>query len=232
MIVWLASYPRSGNTLLRQMLKSVFGLTSYSIYDDRDDIGAVSEVKSAVGHEFLPTGWPEFYARTRRSTDIVPVKTHHPPMDDGKAIYIVRDGRASVVSWYNMLRRLRGRTDVELSDVILGRKVAFGSWSQHIAGWRPLERPDTLLLRYEDLAQRPEEPIAAIERFTGAKANNDWHNEFERLHATMPSFFAAADNRKNIAQMSPTETELFWQTHGDAMKAMGYADGEGAPSPA
>ena len=29
MIVWLASYPRSGNTLLRQVLKRCFGLDSY-----------------------------------------------------------------------------------------------------------------------------------------------------------------------------------------------------------
>ncbi|MAV31484.1 MAG: hypothetical protein CL866_04615 [Cycloclasticus sp.] len=30
MIIWLASYPRSGNTLMRNILKKSMGLTSYS----------------------------------------------------------------------------------------------------------------------------------------------------------------------------------------------------------
>src|SRR5258708_3341660 len=35
-VTWLASYPRSGNTLLRIILKRCFGLTSQSLYDDRE----------------------------------------------------------------------------------------------------------------------------------------------------------------------------------------------------
>src|SRR5262249_38743574 len=35
MIVWLASYPRSGNTLLRQVLHQCFGLSSFEAPDAR-----------------------------------------------------------------------------------------------------------------------------------------------------------------------------------------------------
>ena len=34
MIVWLAAYPRSGNTLLQLFLKQVFGVHTFSLYDD------------------------------------------------------------------------------------------------------------------------------------------------------------------------------------------------------
>jgi hypothetical protein len=37
MIVWLASYPRSGNTFVRTLLHSAFGLESYSLHCDEGD---------------------------------------------------------------------------------------------------------------------------------------------------------------------------------------------------
>jgi hypothetical protein len=33
-IVWLDSYPRSGNTLLRIVLRRLYGAPTYGIYDD------------------------------------------------------------------------------------------------------------------------------------------------------------------------------------------------------
>jgi len=35
-MIWLASYPRSGNTLLRVILKHCFGLSSQSVYHDSE----------------------------------------------------------------------------------------------------------------------------------------------------------------------------------------------------
>jgi len=232
MIIWLASYPRSGNTMLRTMLNRVFGLPSYSLYDDRDDIGAVPAVADAVGHRFQPASWPAFYERSRRSADIVAIKTHHPPFDDSKAIYIVRDGRAAIVSWYNMLRNLRRRDDIEISDIIRGEKVVYGDWSTHIAHWRPLERPATLLLRYESLLAEPRSNIDRIANFLGAPPLRSWDNLFGEMHSAMPQFFAAADNRKNIAQMTSDDLALFWRLHGATMTALGYGAESSGSSPA
>jgi len=39
MIIWLASYPRSGNTLLRTVIKSCMGIDSYSDQDIRPIVG-------------------------------------------------------------------------------------------------------------------------------------------------------------------------------------------------
>lgn len=48
MIIWLASYPRSGNILLRIILKSVFGKETYSKYNDLKDIGANQKIMELV----------------------------------------------------------------------------------------------------------------------------------------------------------------------------------------
>lgn len=223
MITWLASYPRSGNTQLRLMLRQVFGLSSYSMYDDASDIGAVPAVQEAVGHRFLGQPWASFYRIARSSETMTPVKTHGAPLDAAPAIYVVRDGRAAIISWYNMLVKLRRRTDVTIGDVIAGRKVAFGDWSTHLRAWRPWERPDTLLLRYEELNAEPEAALARIGRFLGAAPLRAWQNEFGRLHTAFPEFFAGGSNERNIAQLSEADRREFWDRHGALMTQLGYA---------
>ena len=39
MIVWLASFPRSGNTMLRILLHRFYGRLSYSLYDESSGTG-------------------------------------------------------------------------------------------------------------------------------------------------------------------------------------------------
>lgn len=207
---------------MRTILWRTFGLASYSKYDDRGDIGSDAEVSRAVGHRFLEAPWPDFYSHNRETSELVLVKTHDPPRDNGRTIYIVRDGRAAIVSWFNMLHRLRGRHDIGIEDIIRGRKVAFGSWSNHLERWRPLTRPDTLFVRYEDLLTSPERAIEDVAAFLDRSPQQQWRNEFDRLHQIMPGFFAAADNAANIEQMSPEQTALFWRTHERWMTALGY----------
>jgi hypothetical protein len=205
------------------MLRQVFGLSSHSIYDDQSDIGAVSAVREAVGHRFLGEPWPRFYRRAQGSETLTPVKTHGAPLDTGRAIYVVRDGRAAIVSWYNLLIRLRRRRDVTIADVIDGRKVVFGDWSAHLHAWRPWERPDTLLLRYEELNAEPDVAIARIGRFLGVAPVRAWENEFGRLHTVFPEFFAGGSNERNIAQMSEADHRRFWDRHGAMMARLCYS---------
>src|ERR1700761_3889610 len=116
MIIWLASYPRSGNTLLRIILKSVFELPSFSKHGDEDDIAADPKLAELVGHQAMTADLQQM----RKSADLYLVKTHDPPEDDGKAIYIVRDGRAACESFHHYLRDFSDRDSVSLTDVIAG----------------------------------------------------------------------------------------------------------------
>lgn len=87
MILWLASYPRSGNTYLRMLLHTVFDLNTYSLYGDGADIGADPVTADTVGHASLPPEWSIAQARSDRA--LWPVKTHGHPLDAEKAIYVI-----------------------------------------------------------------------------------------------------------------------------------------------
>jgi hypothetical protein len=144
-IIWLASYPRSGNTLLRTVLWHCFGLRSASLYPE--DLGGNAALKSYIGH--VDHSELEFIGPDRQirfPENAIPLfKTHQLPSDENPAIYVVRDGRAVSVSLWQFYRE-----QISLDAVIAGQH-GFGTWSGHVEAWKPWERPNTLLVKYEDM---------------------------------------------------------------------------------
>lgn len=140
-MTWLASYPRSGNTLLRLVLNHCFGLASQSLYQDQEF--ADPAVRDVVGHEDVGGNARLFVTAARRAGRSLYVKTHElPPSDQHPAIYVIRDGRSAVVSHAHYLRDILGR-DISLTDVIEGK--AGLSWSRHVRAWALPLRANTLL---------------------------------------------------------------------------------------
>ena len=216
-VTWLASYPRSGNTLLRLILKHCFGLCSQSLYQDQDF--ADPDVRTAVGHEDIGGNARQFVALARRAGRSLYVKTHEPPAgDQHPAIYVVRDGRSAVVSHVHYLREVLHR-DISLADVIAGK--AGQSWSQHVRAWTLPLRANTLVMRYEDLAAGDDETLAAIAGFIARPLQRGFDLSFARLHALHPVFFRCGSDTANIAEMDAASRRLFEQHHGDMLRAMG-----------
>jgi hypothetical protein len=222
MIIWLASFPRSGNTLLRQILKQVFKQETYSDSNDPNDLGIHQAGKKFAGHQNYIGKWSDFYESAKNSETINFIKTHQPPRDTGKAIYVVRDGRAAIISYFHFIREFRGDTNKTLSDVILG-KTALGSWSAHLEKWQPLERKNTLLVRFEDLSQSVEKCISEIAQFTGLNPQGPWMNPLSRFREAMPGFVRQGCNQTNIAELDGEEKQLFWDQHSGWIKKLGYA---------
>jgi hypothetical protein len=220
MIVWLASYPRSGNTLLRIILNEVFGVKTRSKHNDRRDIGSEEGIREAVGHEFLEGRWNDVYSPMSQASETFFVKTHDGPEDQGKAIYVVRNGFASILSYQNYLRDF-ANTEFTLAEVIAGSK-GLPSWGYHLDLWNPLERPNTLLLKYEELVQSPEQQIERITRFCQIPPLKAWKNDFERLHAINPKFFRKGQ-AEDPSHFFPEECrKLCWGLHGDWMARLNY----------
>ena len=118
-VTWLASYPRSGNTLLRIVLNRCFGVSSQSIYADVEFPDPA--VRGEVGHEAIGDDPKGFLAAARRSGRSLYVKTHELPSPDRHpAIYVLRDGRSAVVSHAHYMREFFHR-DVPLTDIIAGK---------------------------------------------------------------------------------------------------------------
>jgi hypothetical protein len=155
-VVWIASYPRSGNTFLRTMLWQCFGLRSGSIYPN--DLGGNRKLEEYVGHiEHAQNAEIHFPPGS-----IPLVKTHEHPINDNPAIYVVRDGRAACVS----LGKLYETYSITLEALMEG-KHRFGTWTNHLLAWAPWERPNTLLLKYEDMRTDLPGTLEEISRFLG-----------------------------------------------------------------
>src|SRR2546426_9088857 len=100
MITWIASYPRSGNSLLRLILKDVFGLRTKSKYNDNTSVPWYEDMIELMGQDPLDLPWPDALPQLRESPDEHLVKTHDGPETNDKCIYVVRDPRATVVSYW------------------------------------------------------------------------------------------------------------------------------------
>jgi hypothetical protein len=214
----LASYPRSGNTLLREILKHCFGIVSQSLYQDHDfSDPALSEL---VGHEEVGRNPRRFIQLTRLAGRSLYVKTHElPPADGHPVIYVIRDGRSAVVSYTHYLRDVLHR-DITLAEVIEGK--AGPSWSQHVRAWVLPIRPNTLVVRFEDLAAGNSKTLETIGSFIDQVLLRDFFLSFAHLHELNPSFFRRGSDRANIAELDTASCHLFEQHHGDVLRAMGY----------
>ncbi len=143
-MIWLASYPRSGNTFFRNILFEVYGVRS-SIYH----LGKKKKLDS------------NFASFPIVKTHLLP---HQLPLEKQsfKSIYLIRDGRDSVVSLAHHRKDIK-KTSANylknLVEVILGIGNSFpGGWSRHVRDWG---NHSSIIIRYEDLIQ---DPIGQVER--------------------------------------------------------------------
>jgi hypothetical protein len=153
------------------------------------------------------------------SREIVAVKTHDPPPDDGPAIYLVRDGRAAITSYRHMLKDYEDMSPT-FEELIEG-KVWPGSWSAHYKSWSPKSRPNTLLLKFEDARSNPAAACTEISSFLQVRQKADFTQSFDELNGLEPTLFRSANNDLNIAEMSD-DVNLFNKLHGDLMGVLGY----------
>lgn len=233
MITWLASYPRSGNTLTRMILNKRFAQETYSLHGDRFDIGANAGMSELTGHasnRLLSRSRLELMRQSRKTYFI---KTHRTPdshaAEEDRFVYIMRDGRDVVCSYFNYLKNF-ARRYVGLSDVVLGQ-VPFGLWADHVRDWHAMDNDKILFLRYEDFIKDQDAFIGEIARFTGLSDSGDALPGFESLNRMNRDFFRRGTSAGWQQELSEAVLRLFWTIHGDVMRSAGYSPlVEDAPS--
>lgn len=239
MIIWLASYPRSGNTFVRVLLKHLYGVRTYSVYDD-PLFAEHQEVADAVGHAPRPLSMDEMAA----SAETYFVKTHDLPFaDEYRALYLVRDGRDALVSYAHYVLSFEREDDPStdrpgfaqvLRDLILHNE-SFGGWGPNVLAWARHRSAPTRVLRFEELIRDPVSMLTEALEGIGYRAQSPESRSaptFETLHELMPAFFRRGKVGTWQEEMPSELHELFWEHHGEAMEEVGYPNVEPDRSPA
>jgi hypothetical protein len=220
MRVWLASYPRSGNTFFRIILSDRYGIPS-------------------ITPRMAPESWEKLWridAKRQPSPDPTApefVKTHALPGDDSApAIYIARDGRDALVSYAHFALAFNREPTAEpvtpklfratLRNLILETQSAFGSWATNVEAWTA--RPNTVVVRYEDLLA---DPLGVADRALASLGLHllpvaDAITTFDELREVDPKFFRRGVQGCHRDEFPLDLLELFWARNGATMTRLGY----------
>ena len=219
LLVWLASYPRSGNTLLRTVLSQCFDLSSYS-GDDGTAYDPEGDLFKTVGQlVYRDLSREAFLESARKSDALHLVKTHDEvPLPTDRTIYVVRDGRAAIASYQRFLRDF-DHVDFSLEEIALGTRLAY-TWGQHVERWMAHPADRLLVLRFEELSARP--PLERISEFLGRPVLRPFETTFDDLHKLDPAFFGVGRNDPGIELVERTCGDVFWTHNGAAMARLGY----------
>lgn len=217
MIIWLASFPRSGNTLTRTILHRCFGTGSATVYKSLFDEAFADFIGSAPGTGDLSS--EQFVQHARESDETYIVKTHELPDDDEPAIIVVRDGRAACASFAHYQSDILG-LHFPLEQIVIGAQP-LKSWSEHVIGWTQSSRRK-LVLRYEDLRDVTPDVLSQLGDFIGKPQIATYDLSFSELQATEPRFFRVGRNDPGIRLIEQRCPALFWLNHGDAMRSLGF----------
>lgn len=135
--VFIVGFPKSGNTLMQHIITHlVYGLNS--------------EVTVSIPLLFVP----DIYASTHyfRFNEVCYFKSHERPQPNyKKVIYLVRDGREALLSYYHMMKNM-GK-EISLEDLYHGKiDIYGGQWHEHLAEWEKNPyNAEILFVKYEDL---------------------------------------------------------------------------------
>jgi hypothetical protein len=237
MIVWLASYPRSGNTFFRIVLNRLYGIRTFSVYNDKIFEERGGDTVDIVGHVHTDLSIHEL----ARSPQTHFVKTHELPTGDPfPTIYLVRDGRDTLVSYAHFIRQFEGDAtspsasfEIILRDLIQYRG-SFGGWGPHVLTWTARSRwARTSFVRFEDLIQDPPGAVSRSLQCVEPQARDLVDSRgippFAELHALLPEFFRKGQTGGWREEMSEELQTLFWTHYGQAMLASKYGDATPTP---
>ncbi len=156
--IFFCSYPRSGNTWFSAM---VAGLTQ----------GCDARATNA---ELLCSIVPDVHACHfyKRYGSVCYFKSHHLPQPNyRRVVYLLRDGRDAMVSYYHYQMAMYGAAD--LLQMVSEKGLWPSSWHEHVETWSANPHgAEMIVLKYEDLKSNPLREMRRFCDFAGLKPDN------------------------------------------------------------
>ena len=178
MIIWLASYPKSGNTFMRSLLSSYYfskdgnfefdllrEIQQFPLTEIFQKIGVDIKDKYSVSKNYIKA-----QEEINKSKNVIFLKTHSSfcklynkyNFSDLKnslgVIYIVRDPRNVVTSFAtHNSKSIENTANLLIDDLAVGNEnneveVYMGSWNFNFNSWKVFKSSDKyFLVKYEDL---------------------------------------------------------------------------------
>ncbi|KKN83505.1 hypothetical protein LCGC14_0297430 [marine sediment metagenome] len=165
------------------------------------------------------TNWgAELYERTISGPEWVGLKTHEYLLDSNPVIWIVRDGRDACAG-------LARYWDMSVRDVMVGLSpsgLLYGTWATSYHVWYPPGRANRIMVRFDDILERPEMVIEQVANLLSIKPIGKFVNRFKEGHKNNPGLFSGRG--KDHSNFEHNDWELFWRINGSVMKELGYVD--------
>ncbi len=212
MILWLASYPKSGNTFLRSLLASYYfssdgnfsfellkNIQQFTLNEIFEKIGVNTKDKYEVSKNYIRA-----QEEINKSNNLQFWKTHSSfckmydkfNFSDLKnsigVIYIVRDPRNIVTSFANHnSKTINETTELLNNDLAIGNEkdeaeVYLGSWSFNYNSWKVYKSSNKyFLVKYEDLIDNPKKIFIEILKFIEELKNSDLKIDEQKLVKTI-----------------------------------------------
>ena len=200
MIIWLASYPKSGNTFLRSLLSSYYysedgnftfdllkNIQQFPSSELFDKIGINLNDKYEVAKNYIKT-----QELINKSNNLQFWKTHSSfckmynkfnfsDLNNSLGvIYLVRDPRNVITSFANHnSKKIDETTNLLLNDLATGNEkneveVYMGSWAFNFNSWKIYKSSNKyLLVKYEDLVSNTKKVFISILEFINKLSKNN-----------------------------------------------------------
>jgi hypothetical protein len=213
MIIWLASYPKSGNTLLRSILASYFFskdgnfnfnhlnfINQFPTISQFSKLGIDTSNEKEIFRNFIEA--QKLMNKDEKSIKFL--KTHSSLSKINNvnftdfnnslgAIYIVRDPRNVVTSFaHHYGLSIEQSTNIMidekkwLSKTDITYKTFLGSWNINYNSWKQFKN-NLLLIKYEDLVSKKKTTLLKIFKFIKNLTNNSFEIDMVKLNKSIKS---------------------------------------------
>jgi hypothetical protein len=236
MDVFVCTYPKSGTTWLGYLLANVL----------KPDPGEVLDLKSFgkyvpdVNLQYTKRGSLAAYAGLPDPRVFLCHAAYDAELP--KVVYVLRDPRDAMLSYWHYQRFLTAGYDQPLADYLRAGKHWPCDWDEHVAGWLlPRRHPNLLVLRYEDLhadaagalkavlalagvARTDAQIAAAVEasRFDRMRAAEDKGGVHGKAGGPAERFVRKGQIGSWRDEMTPSDLRILEDRYGEVMRQVGY----------